>query len=88
MEVYPSSEYEYLVSRHTTAGKAMTILLILALFVVVVIASVVHVWGWGNKKDAKVETFKSSQQYEEAVLRRKETWAQWLTVFSFPRMFN
>lgn len=48
-------------SRKITAGKAMSILLIVVLFTVVAVASVIHVFNWGNKPEAEEEVFKSSQ---------------------------
>jgi hypothetical protein len=58
------------------------------LFAIVGFATIVHLFKFGEKEGAEEEVFKNSQQYEDSIFRRKKVWAQWVTIFSFPRMFN
>lgn len=71
-----------------TPGKGFTLFAILLMFSVGIVATCIHVNSCGDKAGAEAEVFVNSMQYEESVLRRKNPWAQWVTCFSFPRMFN
>jgi hypothetical protein len=75
-------------SRHLTTGKTVSILVLVFLLILASIATIVHLSKIGDREDSEVELFQSSQQYETSLLKRKKFWAQWLTLFSFPRNFN
>lgn len=54
----------------------------------VIVATIIQLSSIGDKKDCKNEPFESSLKYEANILKRKEIWAQWMTIFSLSRSLN
>lgn len=88
IEYYASSEHNLSVSKHVGSDKALVITLLAIMAVLVVVSTCIHLFSFGNKGDAQEEVFESSFQYEKAILKRKERWAQWASIFSAPRTYN
>ena len=88
ISIEPSGYYTKEVARSVNKNKAIGLGFLGLLFFVVVAATAVQVSSIGDKKDSQNEPFESSVQYEANILKRKEIWAQWFTIFSLPRNLN